>query len=283
MKNTKKITRAVVLGGGGVTRMAWEIGIITALLQEDIDLTEADVIIGISAGSFVGSALASGYDMRKLYDSQLFPNTSEVNVSVNSEILKLWTEAFICGKDDKKKIGKMLGDIAKKYPSKISRKNHQNVVESRMVTNLWPAKLKVTALDAETGDLHVFDLASGITLIDAVSASGAVPGIWPFITFDGRDWVDGGMVSSTNAHLAEGYDKVVILSPMPKKYGIVPSVKEEVIEMQKKADISLIVPDKNSILAIGENPYDPTHTTSSAKAGFNQGINEATAIYNTWA
>jgi len=26
------------------------------------------------------------------------------------------------------------------------------------------------------------------------------------------------------------------------------------------------VPDKDSILAIGKNPYDPTHTASSAKA-----------------
>ena len=50
MQNANKKTRAFVLGGGGVTGMAWEIGMITALLQEGIDLADADVIIGTSAG-----------------------------------------------------------------------------------------------------------------------------------------------------------------------------------------------------------------------------------------
>lgn len=282
MQDTRKKTKAVVLGGGGVTGIAWEIGIITALLQEGIDLSDANVIIGTSAGSFVGTALASGYDMNKLYDSQFIPNESEVNVSVSSEVMKLWTEAFIYGKDDKKKIGKMFGDIAKKYSSKISKEERLAVVESRLTTTIWPSKLKVTAVDAETGDLHVFDKDSGTSLINAVNASGAVPGLWPLVTFNDRDWIDGGMVSSTNAFLADSYDKVIILSPMPQKYGLIPSVKDDAEEIQKRAKVSLIIPDNHSILAIGKNPYDPTHAASSAKAGFEQGIRESAGVYKTW-
>lgn len=52
---------------------------------------------------------------------------------------------------------------------------------------------------------------------------------------------------------------------MPQKYGLDPGVKEDVAQMQKRANISLILPDKDSILAIGKNPYDPTHAASSAK------------------
>jgi len=130
--------------------------------------------------------------------------------------------------------------------------------------------LIVTAIDVETGDLHVFDKASVNTLINAVNASGAVPGLWPLVTFNERGWIDCGMVSSTNAHIAYGYDKVVILSPMPQKYGLVPSVKKDVSEMQKRAKVSLIVPDKDSIWAIGKKPYDPTHAASSAKAPWNR-------------
>jgi len=283
MQNINKKTRAVVLGGGGVTGMAWEIGIITALLQGGIDLADADIIIGTSAGSFVGSALASGYDMRKLYESQFIQNTSEVNASISSELMMLWTKAFQYGKDDKKEIGKVFGDIAKKYPPKVSREERKLIVESRLVTNIWPSKLKVTAIDAETGNLHVFDKDSRTTLINAVNASGAVPGLWPFVTFNEKDWIDGGMVSSTNAHLADCYNKVVILSPMPQKYGLVSSVREDVAEMQKESTVSLIVPNEDSILAIGKNPYDPTHTALSAKAGFNQGLKEVSAIYKIWS
>jgi NTE family protein len=282
MQNINKKTKAVVLGGGGVTGIAWEIGIIAALLQEGINLSDADVIIGTSAGSFVGTALASGYDMKKLYDSQLILNESEVNVSVSSEVMKSWTEAFIYGKDDKKKIGKLLGNIAKKYPSKVSKEERLAVVESRLTTTIWPPKLKVTAVDAETGDLHVFDKNSGTSLINAVNASGAVPGLWPMVTFSDKNWIDGGMVSSTNAFLADSYDKVVILSPMPQKYGLISSVKEDAEEMQKRAAVSLIIPNNDSILAIGKNPYDPTHAAASAKAGFEQGIREAEDVYKTW-
>lgn len=282
MQNTNKKTKAVILGGGGVTGIAWEIGVITALLQEGINLSDADVIIGTSAGSFVGTALASGYDMKKLYDSQFIRNESEVNVSVSSEVMKSWAEAFIYGKDDKKKIGKLFGDISKKYPSKISKEDRQAVVESRLTTTIWPSKLKVTAVDAETGYLHVFDKDSGASLINAVNASGAVPGLWPMVTFNDRNWIDGGMVSSTNAFLADSYDKVVILSPMPQKYGLVSSVKEDAEEMQKRAAVSLIIPNNDSILAIGKNPYDPSRTPFSAQAGFKQGIKEVADIYKTW-
>jgi len=68
----------------------------------------------------------------------------------------------------------------------------RTAVEGRLVTKDWPLKLQVTAIDADTGKLHVFNEISGISLIDAVSASGAVP--WPFMHINGRAWIDGGMV-----------------------------------------------------------------------------------------
>jgi hypothetical protein len=43
--------RAVVLGGGGVTRVAWEIGLIPGLAEPGADLSEADLYVGTSAGS----------------------------------------------------------------------------------------------------------------------------------------------------------------------------------------------------------------------------------------
>ncbi len=45
---------ALVLGGGGVTGIAWEIGILKGLADAGVDLTGADLVIGTSAGSVVG-------------------------------------------------------------------------------------------------------------------------------------------------------------------------------------------------------------------------------------
>jgi NTE family protein len=51
--------RALVLGGGGVTGVAWEIGLIHGLAEQGLDLTTADLFIGTSAGSVVAAQLSS--------------------------------------------------------------------------------------------------------------------------------------------------------------------------------------------------------------------------------
>ena len=53
-------TRAVVLGGGGVAGIAWEVGVLATLLEHGIELNDADLVVGTSAGSVVGTALRSG-------------------------------------------------------------------------------------------------------------------------------------------------------------------------------------------------------------------------------
>ena len=57
--------RALVLGGGGVTGIAWEIGVIAGLADRGIDLAAADVIIGTSAGSVVGLISPAGRSLRR--------------------------------------------------------------------------------------------------------------------------------------------------------------------------------------------------------------------------
>ena len=42
---------ALVLGGGGALGIAWEIGVLSGLLEEGIDTTAAQLIVGTSAGS----------------------------------------------------------------------------------------------------------------------------------------------------------------------------------------------------------------------------------------
>jgi len=107
----------------------------------------------------------------------------------------------------------------------VSRAARRAVVRARLVTTDWPAALQVTALDADTGELHVFDACCGVSLVDAVAASGAVPGVWPLERFAGRFWIDGGMVSAANAHLARGYDPAMTgsWSSRPCPMGTAPS------------------------------------------------------------
>jgi len=265
-----------------VTGIAWEIGILTGLLEAGVALYEADTIIGTSAGAFVGVALASGYDMNRLFAAQFEPNTAEISVTASEQTMAAWYRVLAIGGSDPHRVGAAMGAVAREHPEPVSIAERRPVVEARLVTTEWPLSLQVTALDAETGHLHAFDRTSGLALTDAAMASGAVPGVWPPVTIHGREWIDGGMVSTTNARLAEGYERIVILAPMPTSYGSIPGAVEDAEAMSATANVFLVTPDEQSIAAIGSNPYDATHRSEVATSGQAQGRSIAAAIAPMW-
>ncbi len=279
-------TRALVLGGGGVTGIAWEVGVLTGVVEAGVALYKADTIIGTSAGSFVGAALASSDNLKKLFAAQFEPNDFEIPATVSERLAAAWYNAFVIGGSDPQRVGAAFGAIAKEHPALVSVAQSRSAVEARLVTREWPQTLRVTARDADTGQLHVFDRTSGIALIDAVSASGAVPGISPRVSINGRAWIDAGMVSSTNAHLADDYARVVILAPLPTGYGLIPGVAEDVAAMSASATVFLVTPDAQSGAEIGpelgSNIYDPTRRSAVALAGQAQGRSIAAAIQTMW-
>ena len=64
---------ALVLGGGGITGIAWEVGILVGLARAGVDVTDAETVVGTSAGSVVGSQVTSGQPLESLYAEQLAP------------------------------------------------------------------------------------------------------------------------------------------------------------------------------------------------------------------
>jgi NTE family protein len=129
-------------------------------------------------------------------------------------------------------------------------------VQARLYATQWPSTLHVAATDADTGVLTAFDHTCGHPLADVVSASGAVPGISPMVRFGGRTWIGGGMVSAANARLANGYERVLVIAPVPKGHAGIPSAHQDVEVMRATAKVELITPDPQSVHAIGPNPYD---------------------------
>jgi NTE family protein len=145
--------------------------------------------------------------------------------------------------------------------------------------------LLIVAVDTETGETKIFDRLSGTSLVDAVSASCAVPGIWPPVTINGRRYMDGGARSSDNADLALGYARTVIISPMgTARPEITGESLEQQVETLKSAGgkTYLVEPDDASKTAIGLNPLAPETRTPAAKAGRSQAHAIAEDIARFW-
>jgi NTE family protein len=98
------------------------------------------------------------------------------------------------------------------------------------------------------------------------------------VQLGGHFWIDGGMVSSANAHLAGGYDEVLVIAPLPKGHGGAASVPHEVSRLRISGQAHLIVPDSASREAISPNIYDPARRAASADAGRAQGAAAAAQI-----
>ena len=88
--------RALVLGGGGVTGIAWGLGFLMGLLDEGLDLRDADLIVGTSAGSSVGAQITTTTDLGQLYARQLEPS-SEKAMAFDADALNRLVMATVEG------------------------------------------------------------------------------------------------------------------------------------------------------------------------------------------
>jgi NTE family protein len=274
-------SRALVLGGGGVTGVAWEIGLLAGLAEEGVDLAAADVIVGTSAGSYVGAAVAAGDSLEELYVSQLGPADAEPSARMGPATMARFAWILLSTRNPARARARMgrFALAARTEPEAARR----TVFERRLAGRSWPDRLKVTAIDARTGEFAVFEGSGPATLIDAVGASCAVPGIWPPVTIGGRRFIDGGMRSAANADLAEGYERVVIVAPVNQGVGYLVSPARQAAALSAAgARVVLVAPDPAAIRAIGRNVLDPAHREPAARAGRAQAAAVAAEVRAVW-
>jgi NTE family protein len=275
--------RALVLGGGGVTGIAWEIGVIAGLADLGIALAAADVIIGTSAGSVVGADITSGQEPEALYRAQLAPPDPEPAARIGWSLIGrlLWVATT---SRDPVRARVRIGHwalVARVMPEADRRK----VFQARLPASGWPAKmLKVTAVDVRTGEFAVFDSSGEASLVDAVGASCAVPGVWPPVTIGNRRFMDGGVRSVANADLAARYQRVVIVAPVARGIGpIMPGPGEQAAALAAAgARVALVRPDRAATRAIGRDVLDVSRRAAAATAGRAQAAAEAAAVRAVW-
>jgi len=278
------MSRALVLGGGGVAGIAWEIGVLDALTRAGVDLTAADRIVGTSAGAAVGAQLCTGESLDSLCARQLVPVEHSAELSIDSSLDGLLEQFAACfdGAPDEIELRRRLGRVALDAAT-VEESVRRAVIESRLSVHEWSTRdLLLTAVDAHSGEFRVFDRTSGVPLVDAVAASCAVPGIWPPVTIGPSRYIDGGMRSGTNADLVAGAEVVVMLAPFPGGFG--PTAESEADALRAAgAVVEVVAADVTSLAAFGTNVLDPATRAPALREGRRQGALEHERIAAVWS
>jgi NTE family protein len=277
------LNRALVLGGGGVTGVAWLYGLLAGLAEFGLDLAGADAVIGTSAGAVVGAALASGAEPEALYRSQLDPAPDQAAPALTSLNTIRWAWTMVTTRDPVRyrvRIGR-LALTARTMPEADRRKMN----EARLPSHDWPAApLKITAVDADSGEFVVFDAAGAASLVDAVTASTAAPGAFPPATIEGRRFMDGGVRSPANADLASGSGRVLILAPVALGSSRIPGPYQQAAELRAAgAEAVVVKPDDAARRAIGRRVFDPSRCAAVARAGRAQAAAAAAEVQAVWS
>jgi NTE family protein len=275
--------RALVLGGGGITGIAWELELIAGLAERGIDLTGADLLVGTSAGSVVGAQIATGVDVEERYAAQLVPPAGEIAAALGRGTMVRFGLAMV-GPRDPQRVRARIGRLALKAHT-VPEAERIRVIGERLPVHEWPERaLRIATVDAHTGEFVILDREAGVPLVEAVAASCAVPGIWPPVSTGGRRFIDGGVRSPANADLATGFSRVVVIAPIMRGIGPLVGVDAQVAALRADGSLVTVVsPDAGAVAAIGRNVLDPSRRAGSARAGRVQAAAAADAVAAVWS
>jgi len=224
---------AVVLGAGGITGIAWLLGALDAIREHSgWDPATADVISGTSAGAVAGAVLAARVPASRLLAMSEDPRLLDAAIAratggipTRTQWPRAWPGSLALGltglaaSDPRHRAASLIGFVPRGFKAgdDIRGLTHDAVRDG------WPrhTRLLIHACDYQTGHRVTFGAVGGppASLADAVVASAAVPGYYRPVRIDGREYVDGAVMSMTNADAVadERPDVVLCLSPFSSR------------------------------------------------------------------
>lgn len=246
IRSKRRNKRALVLGGGGIAGASFHTGALLALndAMSEFRVTDFDMFVGTSAGAFMCACLANGITPEDLARSQIGDEPLGVPAIRRKEILKPIPGRLGRG------ASASVGAIRSTARQVVRNKGHSSLVDAffSMTEGLssWrlytteglekylrklfaisgrtnefadlDKKLLITATDLDTATRRVFGEGVGPAplISQAVSASAAIPVIYEPVNIAGREYLDGGLRSTTNLDIAvaHGASLVVLVNPL---------------------------------------------------------------------
>ena len=236
---------ALVLGGGGFTGGVYEIGALRALdlLSVNRTVNDFDIYVGTSAGAFVSSLLAVGMtpeEMSRIVNQQvptpfrdvdlnqlLRPNYADfLTRSLVMPLKLIGLGRSLAGRWREVSLMDVVTGLAEALPpglytgAGIEEYVRQLFQESGRADDfrLLEPELYLTGTDLDTCDRIVFggEGWDDVPISKAVSASTALPMVYKPVDIKGRQFIDGGIRSTTNVDIAveQGAKFIVVINPL---------------------------------------------------------------------
>lgn len=270
--------RALVLGGGGYVGTAWESGLCAGLFERGVDLRQCDAFVGTSAGAINGARLAS--DEWPLGPEVLGAaqplDPSKLELAALSQIFERWSGMQRANAVDARAIGSLARHLYRDREDSWL----QTVAAIAGRTD-WPDKpLFITAVDTASGERRVFDARTGVSIVQAIAASSAVPGIFASIGIAGGRYMDGQVLSSTHADILLGSRPREVVIAMPTNRHTSPTIGG-VAEREAAAEIEalratgcrvhFVTPGAEHATRLGTNLMDALRVPDAYAVGMEQG------------
>lgn len=208
--------RALVLGGGSL-KGAWQVGVIHAILDTGF---KPEMIYGISAGALNGSFMVNEAGKQHLEKGKIDWDL------VNKKLLQFWLENITQPSDIgvlKSKFSLGIDTLLSRFDGLIDTNPlHEKLKKYLDVTTMRksPVKLKVGAVNINTGEMHYTDPLEQ-HFLDYLRASSSLPFIMPAIQIGGdhrQAYMDGGLreVVPLRKAIADGATEIYCVATHPK-------------------------------------------------------------------
>ncbi|KPI05778.1 Patatin [Actinobacteria bacterium OV450] len=265
------IGRALVLGPGGPAGTAWTAGLAHDLRHKGVDLSEADMIVGTSAGAIVAAALGAEDGLGRLANplTGARPRPAGPDPGRTGEVFAVLGTPGLAPDEVRRRVGRIALETAEPRAQQALLAVRRELIG----TEAWPERhLLITAVDVASGKPVVWDRDSGVPLVHAVAASSAFPGTASPVAVGDRHYMDGALREGTNADLARGAQRVLIVEPLAHQHPREPH--QQAHFALGTQSVLAVAPDETSVRAFGTDPSDLAAWAPAFQAGFAQAADE---------
>ncbi len=270
------LRRALVLGSGGATGIAWELGVLAGLSRAGLSL-DADLVVGTSAGALVAAWLTT---------SGAVPELDEAQRERAGRIRAAHVARLVAAQlhPSRRHAVAWLGGRATRAWTASAEAEWVERVAPGLSGLAWPSNLVIVATDATSGRPAFFSAGQPADLAAAVAASCALPGVFPAVRIDGRLHFDGGLRSPANLDVAAGADAVIAVAPFSGAVRANRRPVNQAAHLAKAgARVVLIEPSLAGKIALGPDLLAPEGTDRAFAAGVAAGTRQCAAAIAAWS